>query len=444
MRKHVLFLLALSSFFTAAYAQDLPTHEYTLKNGLKLVVREDHRTPVATVQIWYKVGSSYEHNGITGVSHLLEHMLFKGTEKYPEGQFVDIITKHGGSLNAFTSYDFTGYYESLPIQQVDLALELEADRMRNIQFTQEAFNTELQVVIEERRLRTDDNPNAVAYERFMATALTNSTYRNPIIGWPDDLKNAQKSDALDWYKTWYSPNNATVVIVGDVDPKETFLKVKRHFEDIKKSPLPDLKPQTEVKALGEKVLTVKRPASVPAIYMGYLTPVVNDKDNLKEAAALSLLATVLDGGMSSRFEEHLVRDQKIAAGISADYNPFMRQADLFVISATPFNGTDIQTVQDAILKELKQLQNELVTPSELARAKTQFKAHDIYEQDSISTQAMEIGSLESVGVTWHIKPDFLHALDRVDANDIQAVAQKYFNADQLTVGYLQPISLNTP
>ncbi len=427
--------------WTTALTQALPTTEYTLPNGLKLIVREDHRAPIVTVQIWYKVGSSYEHMGITGISHILEHMMFKGTSKYPGTQFADIITQQGGVLNAFTSYDFTGYYQSLPKEQLSIALELEADRMRNINFTKEAFDTELQVIIEERRLRTDDVPTELTYERFSAAAFVNNTYRNPIIGWPDDIKNATHEQSLHWYQRWYAPNNATVVVVGDVNPEEVKKLTSKYFEVIKTSVIPEAPVQHEVVPLGEKRIIVKRPANMPQLYMGFYVPVILTTQEAWEIPALTVLATILDGGESTRFAKHLIREQAIAAGISTWYSPMMRQGTLFTISAVPKPGKTLTELEDAIWQEIVALQTTLADKQELERAKIQFKAGDVYQKDSISTQAIEIGSLESVGLPWQTNEEFLQEIDKVTLKQIQAVAQKYFTRDNLTVAILEPIAM---
>lgn len=431
-------LLFCLIFTTQALAQTLPTREYTLNNGLKLVVREDHRTPVVTVQVWYKIGSSYEHKGITGVSHILEHMMFKGTRAHPEGQFADIITKHGGVLNAFTSYDFTGYYESLPVAQLETALKLEADRMRNVIFSEDKFEKELSVVIEERRMRTDDIPENLTYERFAATAMTNSSYRHPIIGWPDDLHNATLKQSTDWYNQWYRPNNAIVVVVGDVTPERVEALVKHHFGSIKKEPVPEVRPIPELTQLGEKRITVQRPAHTPYLFMGYQTPSYLTQPEPWHAPALTLLASILDGGESARFAKNIVRNQSLAVSAFADYSPFMRQDNLFILGGLPQQSKTLADLENGIRKEIARIQNELVSKAELERAKIQFKANDIYSLDSISTQANMIGNLEAINLSWQDKDKFLEQIDNISAKQIQAVAKLYLNKDALTVAHLVP------
>lgn len=433
-------LASLVFMSTAALAHQPLTQEYTLKNGLKLLVREDHRAPVATVQIWYKVGSSYEHDGITGISHILEHMLFKGTPTHPEGQLTDIIYKMGGSLNASTYDDYTGYFEWLPAAQVPVALSLEADRMRNTVFSENNFKPELQVVIEERRLKVDDVPESLAYERFSASAYVNSPYHHPTIGWPADLQASTLDDAKHWYETWYAPNNATVVVVGDVNPSQVYSWVQEYFEPIKPSVLPVIKPQTEVQRLGEKQVIVKLPAKLPILYMGLNMPVLNTA-SMHDVAALIVMASILDGGESARLSNHLIRGKQLASFVGVSYNPLARMDNLLVFSAYPKPGVDMNTLQAAFWDEILALQTEAVTQAELTSAKIQYKAQYIYAQDSIDSQANELGILESVGLSWKTKDALLAAIEQTTAQDIQQVAQHYFHRDGLTTGILEPMAL---
>ena len=204
-------------------------HEYRLDNGLKLIVKEDHRAPVMVSQVWYRVGSGYESDGVTGVSHVLEHMMFKGTDKHAPGEFSRIIAENGGQENAFTSQDYTAYFQRMEAGRLPVSFELEADRMRNIKLSEEEFRKEIKVVMEERRMRTDDKPTAQTFEQFAATAYTTSSYRIPTIGWMNDLENMTLADLQQWYRRWYAPNNAILVVVGDVDPEAVLAQAKKHF-----------------------------------------------------------------------------------------------------------------------------------------------------------------------------------------------------------------------
>lgn len=427
-----------------SFAGPASTQEFMLPNGLKLIVREDHRAPVVTVQIWYKVGSSYEASPHTGVSHILEHMLFKGTPTHPDGQFADIITKHGGVLNAFTSYDFTGYYESLPANQLETALMLEADRMRNTTFSEDKFKKELQVVIEERRMRTDDIPESATFERFNATAMVQSSYRNPIIGWPVDLAHATLDASKEWYDRWYRPNNAVVVIVGDVDSKQVHSLVEKHFGPIEPQAVPSVPAIRDLPQMGEKRLVVNRPGHSPYLFMGFQAPSYSTQPEPWHAAALTLLGSILDGGESARLTKNLIRGQGLAAQVFADYSTFMRQDYLFLFGGLPQQGRTLAELENAIWEEIQKLQREPVTEKELARAKIQFKANDIYDRDEISTQANNIGSLEAVGLPWATKDVLLDQVDAITAEQLMSVAKLYLQKDKLTVAFLIPETGDQP
>ena len=267
-------------------------HEYKLDNGMKVLVKEDHRAPVVVSQIWYKVGASYEHNGITGVSHVLEHMMFKGTPKYPAGEFSRVIAENGGRENAFTGRDFTAYFQQLEKSRLPISFEMEADRMRNLTLPLDHFKKERDVVKEERRMRYEDKPRSLTHEQFMATAFTSSPYHHPIIGWMNDLDNMTVEDLSDWYKKWYAPDNATLVVVGDVKADEVFALAKQHFAAIPPGKVPTIKPRVEPAQLGERRITVRKPAKLPYMVMGYKVPVLRNAEQEWEIYALEVLAGI--------------------------------------------------------------------------------------------------------------------------------------------------------
>ncbi len=416
-------------------------HETTLSNGMKVLVKEDHRAPVVVTQVWYKVGSSYEDNGITGVSHVLEHMMFKGTKKHATGEFSRIIAENGGSENAFTGRDYTAYFQQLEKSRLAISFQLEADRMRNLTFPQAELNKEVEVVMEERRLRTEDNPRSLTVEQFYATAFMSSPYQNPIIGWMDDLKSLTVDDLKDWYGRWYAPNNATLVVVGAVKASEVFELAENYFGKLKPSDLKPLKPRLEVAQLGSRNITVKAPAKLPYLLMGYKVPVVNTATEEWEPYALEVLAGVLAGSGSARFPRELVREKQIAAGVTTGYDLFARQDDLWVIDATPAEGHSIKELRQAIDKQIKRIKTEPVSEAELARIKAQVVAHKVYEQDSVFYQAMQMGLLETVGAGWQKLDEYPERIRAVTAEQVQAVARKYLVEDGLTVGILEPQSL---
>lgn len=416
-------------------------HETTLSNGMKVLVKEDHRAPVVVSQVWYKVGSSYEDNGITGVSHVLEHMMFKGTEKHGAGEFSRIIAENGGSENAFTGRDYTAYFQQLEKSRLPISFQLEADRMRNLTLPQEEFSKEVEVVMEERRLRTEDNPRALTVEQFYATAFVSSPYHNPIIGWMNDLKNLNVDDLKTWYGRWYAPNNATLVVVGDVEAQAVFELAEQYFGKLTPSEVRTLKPRPEIPQLGERSITVKAPAKLPYMLMGYKVPVVNTATEEWEPYALEMLAGILSGSGSARFPRELVREKQIAAGVTAGYDLFARQEDLFVIDATPAEGHSIEELRSAIEEQIARIKAEVVSEEELARIKAQVVAHKVYEQDSVFYQAMQMGLLETVGLGWEKLDEYPDRIRAVTAEQVQAVARKYLVDDSLTVAILEPQSL---
>lgn len=420
------------------YYADHQVSEKTLANGLKIIVKEDHRAPVVVSQIWYKVGSSYEHDGITGVSHVLEHMMFKGTKKHEPGEFSKIIAENGGRENAFTGRDYTAYFQQLEKRRLPISFELEADRMKNVILLEEEFTKEIQVVMEERRMRTEDNPQAMTYEQFTAAAYVSSGYHWPVIGWMNDLENMKVSDLATWYQKWYAPNNATLVVVGDVNADEVFALAKTHFGSIKPSVIAERKPRKEIEQQGIKRLVVKAPAQVPFMIMGYQAPSLLDTEHEWEPYALEVLVAVLDGGFSARIEKHLVREQQVAASVGAGYNAFTPGRELFLFSGTPAQGKTVVDLENAIREQIDLIQNELVSDEELARVKAQVVAQKVYGKDSIFYQAMSIGRLETSGMDWQLSEQFLDRIKRVTKDQIRAVAKKYLIDERLTVAVLDP------
>ncbi|MFZ2405364.1 MAG: pitrilysin family protein [Methylobacter sp.] len=415
--------------------------EHVLGNGLKVLVKEDHRSPIAVSQVWYKVGSSYEPGGITGISHMLEHMMFKGTDKHAPGEFSRIIAENGGEENAFTGQDYTAYFQTMEASRLAVSFELEADRMRHLHLLADELKKELQVVTEERRMRTDDNPQAKMQEHFNAMAYTNSPYKNPVIGWPADIENYKVEDLQAWYQRWYAPNNATLVVVGDVQPKAVFALAEKYFADLKPSDLKPLKPQAEVEQLGVRKMTIKLPAKLPYLVMGYKVPVLKTVQNEWEAYALEVLAGVLDGGSSARLESGLVRGKQIAVSVGAGYSLTSRMPELFTLEATPAEGKNVWNLESALKDEITKLQINLVEDDELQRIKAQVLAKAVYERDSGFYQAMQLGMLETVGLSWKVVDEYVEKVNQVTAEQVRDVARKYLIEDKLSVAYLEPLPI---
>ncbi|MDH5765282.1 MAG: insulinase family protein [Gammaproteobacteria bacterium] len=445
------FIVSLMLLSPAAHAQlqqepgnneaVIQTHQ--LDNGLKILVLENHRAPVVVSQVWYKVGSSYEYDGITGVSHALEHMMFKGTEDYSAGQFSEIIAANGGSENAFTGKDYTAYFQRIASDRLELCLKLEADRMRNLVLNEDEFKKEIEVIKEERRMRTDDNPTSLTYERFNAVAYLNSSYHQPIIGWMEDLNTMTLDDLSQWYKTWYAPNNATLVVAGDVKASTVFELAEKYFGDFESSKIPVVKSRIEVEQQGERRIKIKAPAKVPYLMMGYKVPVLKTVNEPWEVYALEVLAGILDGGNSSRITRNLVRGKEIASQAGAGYDLYNRQDSLFLLDGTPAAKSSMQQLESALIKEIKKLQKNKPDSDELERVKAQVMSASVYEQDSMFYQAMQLGILETVNLGWQKKSDYLKNIQAVTAEQVQAVAKKYLVEEKLTVAVLEPLPLET-
>lgn len=441
-------MVALLVFLVSSGAS-ASTHEFILANGLKLIVKEDHRSPVVISQIWYKAGSIDELNGTTGVAHVLEHMMFKGTLAVPSGEFSRRIAAAGGRENAFTSRDYTAYFQQLQKSRLPLTMELESDRMRNLVLTEAEFAKEIKVVMEERRLRTDDQPRALVHERMTATSFQSHPYRHPIIGWMNDLENMNFQDAKEWYDRWYAPNNAVLVVVGDVNPKEVFVLAQKYYGPIQSRPLLSLdkrKPQTEPPQIGIKRITVKAPARLPYLAMGYHAPVIRNPGTDWEPYALEMLAGVLDGNDSARLNKELVREQRIASSAGAGYDSTARGPGMFYLDGTPSEGKTVADLEAALRAEVEKLVREGVTEEELARVKAQVVAGHVFQLDSMFYQAMQIGQLESIGMSHRDVDTMLKKLQAVTAEQVREVAKKYLKDDSLTVAVLdpQPLEQKTP
>ena len=412
--------------------------DVTLDNGMRVIVQEDHRAPVMVSQVWYRAGSIDEFNGTTGVAHVLEHMMFKGTKNVPPGEFSRRIAAAGGRENAFTSRDHTAYFQQMQKDRLELALQLEADRMANLVISDELFAREIQVVMEERRLRTDDQAQSVVYERLMATAYQTHPYRRPIIGWMDDLQNMTGQDARDWYDRWYAPNNATLVVAGDVKADEVIALAKRYFGVLPARALPARKPQLEPAQAGGKRIVVKAPAQVPYLLMAWHVPTLKDWEADTAPYALQILAGVLSGNDSARLQKSLLKTQQIAVNASAGYDAVSRGPGLFMIDATPASGKSVADLEKAIRKELDRVKRDGISEAELARVKAQVIAGDVYQRDSLFYQAMQLGDYVTAGLPPEALARRVDKLRAVTAKQVQAAAQQWLLDDQLSVAELDP------
>ena len=436
IKHYLIFLLLLPAF---AFA-DAPIREFKLSNGLKLVVQEDHRSPVVVSQVWYRAGALDEVNGKTGVAHVLEHMMFKGTKKYAPGQFSRMIAAAGGKENAFTGQDYTCYFQQLEKSNLPLSFKLEADRMANLQITDAEFAKDIKVVMEERRWRTEDKPQSKVNEQFQATAYRAHPYARPVVGFMNDLENMTASDAREWYNNWYAPNNATIVVVGDVKTQEVLKLAKQYFGKVKPRKLPARKPQVEPPQIGERRVVVKAPGKLPYLVMGFHTPTLQDKVAPEwEVYALDVLSSVLSGNDSARLNQKLVRETSLAVDVGAGYDSISRgRESLFELVGTPAEGKTVNELEAALLAQLELIKTGGVTQQELDRVKVAVIASDVYQRDSMFYQGMQIGQLETMGYSWRLLKEYPEKIKAVTSEQIQAVAKKYLVKDNMTVATLDP------
>ena len=439
--------LVLASFLSFAFTSTAgwaaaAAQEFRLGNGMCIIVQEDKRAPTVAHMVWYRAGSMDEQNGTTGVAHVLEHMMFKGTKKLKPGEFSAKVAALGGRENAFTSKDYTAYYQQVEKSRLEQVMALEADRMQNLTMDKEEFAKEIRVVMEERRLRTDDQPLSLLFEALYATAYVASPYKNPIVGWMNDLQNMTAADALAWYQRWYAPNNATMVVTGDVDAQQVRALAEKYFGKIPPKTLPKTKPQTEPVQAGIKRVVVKAPAENPYLVMAYKMPNLRDVDKDEEVYALDVLAAVLDGYDNARLPAKLVRTDRVANSVDASFEPIARGPVMFSLSGVPAKDTTVEQLEQALRAEVARIASDGVSADELKRVKAQLIASQIYKRDSVFGQAMEIGSMEMSGISFRMIDRIIEKLAAVTPEQVKAVAQKYFSDEQLTVATLHPLPVS--
>jgi zinc protease len=423
----------LSIPFSEAGLRD-QVFETVLPNGLKVILLENHKAPLVTFQVWYRVGSRNEEWGKTGLSHMLEHMMFKGTEKVGPEEFSRIIQENGGDLNAFTSRDYTAYFENLSADRVQVAIELESDRMQNLVLREEDFRTERMVVMEERRLRTEDNPQANVQEQLEATAFQIQPYHWPTIGWMEDIARFTLEDLKSYYRTYYNPANAILVVVGDFKKEELLPRIEKAFGSYPKGAMPKQERDKDPPQNGERRIFVKKEAQLPYIVMGYHVPKLSDPDSY----VLEVIATILSGGKSSRLYQRLVREKGLVLSADADHSLLSRDPSLFYLSTDLLPGKDAAEVEKALDQEVERLQREPVGERELEKAKNQLEASFVFGQDSIFYQAMLLAQHE-VTLNWRAIDDYIPSIRKVSSEDIQRVAKRYLIPDNRTVGVLIPL-----
>ena len=415
----------------ASYAEQV--RDFTLDNGLQVLLLPDHKAPVGVVQVWYRVGSRNETAGRTGLSHMLEHMMFKGTGKYGPNEYSEIIAREGGSENAFTSDDATAYFAKLAADRLDVELELEADRMRGLKLSADEFEPERKVVAEERRLRVDDDPISFLYETLDAATFQTHPYRHPTVGWASDIENWTLGDLRTHYDLYYHPGNAVLVAAGDFDPDTMAERVREYFGPVPAGSTPPPMNLREEEPRGPRRVEVTRPARLPFVAMAHPTPNLDHPDS----AALDVLDVILSGGKSARLHEALVRENPVALGASSHYARTAVDDRSFVVAAQAQPGRSAAELEAALAAEIERARSTPPSEEELARAKRQIEASFVFSQDSIFYRAMLLGTYEMAG-GWEQLDEYLPETSAVTAADVQRVAQRWLAPERRTTGILHP------
>jgi zinc protease len=437
LRLKVVMFLIFSFFLPMPHSEaEVEEHvlEKILANGLKVILLENHKAPVITFQIWYRAGSRNEEWGKTGLSHMLEHMMFKGTHKVNGEEFARIIQVNGGNDNAFTSRDFTAYFENLSADRIHVSLDLESDRMQNLVLREQDFRTERMVVMEERRLRTEDNPKAYLLEQVDAAAFQLQPYHWPTVGWMEDLAQLTLDDLKAYYRTFYNPVNAFLVVVGDFKKEDLLPRIEKAFGFIPKGGSPNQKRGIDPPQTGERRTLVRREGELPFIVMGYHVPNLRDPDSY----VLEVIATLLSGGKSSRLHQSLVREKRLVLNAEADNSLLSHDPGLFIISAELFPDKNVAEVEKALDQEVKRIQTEPVEEHELQKARNQLEASFIFGQDSLFYQAMLLAQHE-IALSWKAIDNYIPSIQKVTPEDIQRVAKRYLVPSNRTVGILTPV-----
>ncbi|MBF0153298.1 MAG: insulinase family protein [Magnetococcales bacterium] len=441
--------LGLATIFCSATLQagDLDYRELTLDNGLQVILLREKRAPVVVVQVWYRVGSVDEEDGQTGLAHMLEHMMFQGTKTLAPEEFSRIVARNGGVDNASTSQDFTYYYIKLGSDHLDLALRMEADRMRNLVLQESKFSSENKVVREERRMRNEATSTARMGEKYQAAAYRVHPYGRPVIGWMADIRNHSVSAMREFYQRYYAPNNATLIVAGDIDFIAAEQRVRHHF-----SPLPANEtlqrpqvPQEPVPTTARYLQVLDPEAKVPVWLAGFLVPTLADTRVGNDPFALEVVATILGGGSSSRLYRRLVTQEKLAVSVHVEYSNLSRDPCLFDIHVTPGKEASLLRIEAIVREELERLGREPVMERELAKTRNSMIAEHVYERDSIQSQAWNMGRAVTSGVDW--KGLLVHLPDRVRAvaaADVRRVTARYLSPERWFVGTLLPFPTPKP
>ncbi|WP_313080745.1 pitrilysin family protein [Pulveribacter sp.] len=457
--KRALSLLALLAGVHALAQQSAPTapvqpptsestkatgaQQFTLRNGMQLIVQPDRRAPTAVHMVWLRVGSMDEVDGTSGVAHVLEHMMFKGTKTLPPGEFSRRVAALGGQENAFTSRDYTGYYQQIPASRLEDVMRLESDRFAHNQWPDEEFKRELEVVKEERRMRTEDQPRASLIEQLYASTFIASPYRRPVVGWMSDLDSMTPEDARQFYARWYVPANAVIVVAGDVEPAQVLALAQKTYGTIPARAVPPRKPREEPEQKGMRRIELKAPADQAYVALAFRVPSLRRVSELtaadRDALALMALSAVLSGYDGARLQRALTQGpDRVADNAGSDASVVGRGPSLFLLSGVPAAGKSAQDVEAALRAEVARVAREGIGAAELSRVTTQWAAGTIYARDSLQSQASDLGHNWVQGLPLDADERLLQLLRGVTPAEVQSVAARYFGDDQLTVATLVP------
>ena len=444
LRLFAVFSLALPLYFAppAGAQVSARVEQFTLPNGLTVIVKPDRRAPTAVHMLWVRVGAMDEVDGTSGVAHVLEHMMFKGTPELGVGEFSRRVAALGGRENAFTARDYTGYFQQIPAGRLEDVMKLEADRFARNQWADEEFRKEIEVVKEERRLRTEDSPRALLYEQLNAAAFIASPYRRPIVGWMSDLDAMTPADVRAFYQQWYTPANAAVVVAGDVDVAEVRRLAEKYYGPVPARAVPPRKPRAEPAQQGIRRIEFKAPAEQAYVGLAFKVPQLTTFEPSAEAddaLALTVLSAVLDGYTGARLGRALEQGPDRVADSAGAWNGLWgRGPQLFVLDGVPAPGKTPEQVEAALREQVARVAREGVTEAELNRVKTRWVAGEVYKLDSVMNQARELGSQWALGLPLDAAERLIQRLRAVTAQQVQAVAAKYFGDDRLTVAVLRP------
>ncbi len=410
--------------------------EYQLENGLKVILIEDNRSPSVVNSIWYKVGSSVEFQGKTGISHILEHMMFKGTDNLGPGEFSSIVKKMGGTENAFTSKDFTGYFQKVHKSDLERCIELESDRMRNLNLDVDQIEKEINVVKEERRLRTDDNPVSKTFEKIMVNAFGMNNYGIPIIGTMNDIENTSKKDLQNWYKSYYKPNNAVVIIAGNFDNNRVKKYIEKYYGSIKNQRY-DIPESTPLEFKTKKYFEVYEDVSKPIIFLSFKKPEFNE-DEIRQIYAFDLFLEVMDGGYSSRLTQNLVNTKKVALDTFISNDTYNQYPNLVIVAGTPRDNVKPIDLKSHLLEQFSNESIDTITDEELSSAKARLKANNIYKFDSVFYQAMQVGMLETKNLSWRLLDEYYNISESLTLEEIKKAGKTYITGNEPLVTILRP------